>query len=217
MLSELLGACPLSTGDIFRAASERAAAHSWVTLAQEKYEHGELVPDDIVLHLIHDRLSCLRCAGGFLLDGFPRTLAQAATLDGLLDANHLRLDAVIAYSLSISDLTARAAGRRVCVHCHAPYHVESRPPRKDGICDHCGGAVVQRIDDRATTVRARLVAYFDATARVADYYARQDLLVSVPAAESPEHVFHHTLELLAKRGLDVPPMEPARGTDAGRR
>jgi adenylate kinase len=204
LLSELLGACQLSTGDIFRAAKERAASHSWVAIAEERVNRGELVPDDIVLQLIHGRQTCLRCQGGFLLDGFPRTMVQAATLDGMLDAHHLKLDAVIEYELPIADLTARLAGRRVCSRCQAPYHVVTRPPRTPGVCDHCAGPVQQRSDDQPSAVRTRLSAYFDATAQVASYYARQNLLITLSAADTPENVFHHTLELLAKRGLPVP-------------
>ncbi len=204
LLSAMLGACPLSTGDIFRAARERGGTHSGLMQAHDRLARGELVPDDIVLQLIHNRQTCLRCEAGFLLDGFPRTTAQASTLDGLLAMHHVRLDAVILYELDERELVARLAGRRVCSRCEAPYHVTTRPTREPGICDHCGGPVTQRVDDKPAAIRTRLAAYFEATARVADYYRQQDLLLTVSAASEPDVVLAQSLQRLASRGFPVP-------------
>jgi adenylate kinase len=207
LLAAVLGACPLSTGDIFRAAEERAASPgSGMAEAHTRINRGELVPDDVVLRLVQNRRRCLRCDAGFLLDGFPRTMTQAAALDGLLAADHVKLDAVLNYELPFPILVSRLAGRRVCRNCQAPYHIVNRPPRQPGTCDHCGGAVVQRPDDESSAIHARLVAYADATAQVADFYRRQQLLVTIPANDGVERVFARSLEALAARGLPVPRM-----------
>lgn len=213
LLSAVFGACPLSTGDIFRAAHDRSLAPgSGLAEAVARVNRGELVPDDVVLRLMHDRRQCLRCHGGFLLDGFPRTIAQAAALDGLMAMERVHLDAVIDYELGMPALVARLAGRRVCEQCQAPYHVSSRPPRQAGVCDHCGGRVTQRPDDAPAAVRVRLKAYAEATAQVADYYHRQGLLVKVHAGADPEKVLAKTLAGLTARGLEVP--HPANAAPA---
>lgn len=208
LLSARFGACPLSTGDIFRAAHDRSQAPgSEMAEALARVNRGDLVPDDVVLGLLQNRRQCLRCRGGFLLDGFPRTLAQASALDGLMTLVHVQLDAVIDYQLAMPALVARLAGRRVCERCQAPYHIVARPPRREGICDHCGGRVSQRPDDAPAAVGARLKAYAEATALVADYYQRQGLLVKVHAGADPEKVFARTLAALEARGLDLPRSE----------
>lgn len=203
LLAAVLGACPLSTGDIFRAAGERSPAPGMAE-ALHRVHRGELVPDDIVLGLIRNRRRCLRCQTGFLLDGFPRTIAQASTLDGLLAADHLQMDAVILYEVPVAELVARLAGRRVCRNCQAPYHMRTHPPRVPGICDHCGGPVVQRRDDDPAAVEKRLSDYAEATTAVADYYRRQRLLFSISATDNPETVLARTLDQLALRGFSVP-------------
>ncbi len=209
LLAGVLGACPLSTGDIFRAAHDRSLAPgSGMAEAIARVNRGELVPDDVVLRLMQGRRQCLRCRGGFLLDGFPRTIAQASALDGLMALEHVHLDAVIDYQLATTALVARLAGRRVCERCQAPYHVVARPPLRPGICDHCGGPVSQRPDDAPVAVRARLEAYTEATAQVADYYQRQELLVKVHAGVNPEKVLARTLDALEARGLAVPRVAP---------
>lgn len=218
MLASVLGACPLSTGDVFRAAAERAyAPGSAMAEAQARMNHGQLVPDDIVLSLIRARRTCLHCRAGFLLDGFPRTLAQAAALDGLLEAERQRLDAVISYDLPFPVLTARLTGRRVCRNCHAVYQVVTRPPHRSGVCDHCGGALTQRPDDRPAAVRAQLEAHAAAAAQVADYYEKQNLLMPVDASDAAERIFSRTLTQLAARGFSLPAKAaaPARSETVG--
>lgn len=169
--------------------------------ASHRVDRGELVPDDVVLGLIHERRACLRCAGGFLLDGFPRTLRQAVALDGLLAAEHLSLDAVLHYEMPFTSVVERLSGRRVCNRCHAPYHLTLNPPHRAGLCDHCGGVLSQRADDRPAAIGARLRAYLDATAQVAEFYRRRGLLVSIDASVEPQKVLAQTLESLAARGL----------------
>ncbi|MDO8545230.1 MAG: nucleoside monophosphate kinase [Opitutaceae bacterium] len=202
LLSNALGACPLSTGDIFRAArSYQSAPGSAMAVAQERMDHGELVPDDLVLGLVVERQPCLRCRGGFTLDGFPRTLRQAVSLDGMLETHRLRLDAVISYELSEEELTERLSGRRMCRRCHAVFHVVKRPPARAGVCDHCGDVLERQRDDEPRAVKARLDAYMEATLEVEEHYAKQNLVVSIAATGEPMVIIAHTLDALAARTL----------------
>jgi len=201
LLSERLGACQLSTGDVFRAAKsldpcDRSPA---LTAALDFMRQGRLVPDETVLDMVRERVGCLRCEGGFLLDGFPRTVAQAEALQGILDHERLRLDAVLSYDLPMEKIVSRLSGRRTCSGCKAVFHVEARPPKKPGICDHCGGQLIQREDDRPEAIRVRMEAYEKSTAPLADYYRRQNLLVSVAAEGTPEEIFQRSLAALGAR------------------
>ncbi len=198
LLSRALGACPLSTGEVFRAARGRVVPPgSPMAEAQDYMERGELVPDATVLALISERGRCLHCRGGFMLDGFPRTRPQAQAIDALLAREHLRLDAVISYELPAAEIIARLTGRRVCPQCKAVFHVTSRPPATAGVCDHCGGKLAQRPDDRPEAVRVRLEAYTADTVPLADHYRAQGLLLPINAAGRPEDIFAHTLDALA--------------------
>lgn len=198
MLSEKLGACHLSTGDIFRAAkamdtSERTPA---LTAALDYMRRGELVPDDTVLALVSERVGCLRCEGGFLLDGFPRTVAQAEALEKLLAGEKLKLDAVLSYELPLEQVVSRLSGRRTCPNCKAVFHIEARPPKVVGVCDHCGSKLYQREDDRPESIRVRMEAYERQTAPLTDFYRQRGLLVAISADGSPEEIFKRTLEVL---------------------
>ena len=197
LLSAKLGACHLSTGDIFRAAKALAPAERTpaLTAALEYMRRGDLVPDETVLAMVAERVGCLRCEGGFLLDGFPRTVAQAEALEKLLAGERLKLDAVLSYELPLEQVVARLSGRRTCPNCKAVFHVEARPPKVAGICDHCGGKLYQREDDRPESIRVRMEAYERSTAPLADFFRRRKLLVSISAEGSPEEIF--------KRGLDA--------------
>src|SRR5262245_9807537 len=178
LLSEKLGACHLSTGDIFRAAKslpdcERSPA---LSEALEHMKRGELVPDKIVLAMVAERMGCLRCEGGFLLDGFPRTVAQAQALEELLTGQALKLDAVVNYELALEKIVSRLSGRRTCSVCKAVYHIYTRPTKVPGICDNCGGALYQREDDRPESIRVRMEAYERSTAPLTEFYRRRGLL-----------------------------------------
>jgi adenylate kinase len=164
-------------------------------------EHGDLVPDAAVLTLIRERNRCLHCRGGFLLDGFPRTLAQAQALDVLLDAEKIKLDAVISLKLPDDKLISRLSGRRVCPRCKAVFHLATQKPRTAGVCDECGGPLVQRPDDHAESVCVRLAAYHAATEPLAGYYRAQGVLVPVAADAGPGEVLARTLDALAALGL----------------
>jgi len=198
LLCANLGTCQLSTGDIFRAAkaldaSERTPA---LTAALDYMRRGDLVPDETVLALVTERVACLRCKGGFLLDGFPRTVAQAEALEKLMASEKLKLDAVLSYDLPLDKVVSRLSGRRTCPGCKAVFHVEARPPKVAGVCDHCGGKLYQREDDRPESIRVRMEAYEKSTAPLADFYRQRNLLLSIVAEGSPEDIFKRTLDAL---------------------
>ncbi len=194
LLGETLGACHLSTGDIFRAARAGNCETSPVMRAALDYmRRGDLVPDNIVLELVNERCRCLTCAGGFVLDGFPRTVAQAKALDLLLKERDLALDAVIVYELPATEILARLSGRRTCPACKAIYHLTARPPKTAGRCDHCQTPLVQREDDHIEAIRVSLGAYDRATTPLTGYYRARALLVTIPAIGTPPEIFASTL------------------------
>ncbi|HEV2328910.1 MAG TPA: nucleoside monophosphate kinase [Verrucomicrobiae bacterium] len=200
-LSEYSGACHLSTGDIFRCAKDYLANGDpgpTVKSALEFMNRGELVPDETVVALVAERLKCLHCGGGFLLDGFPRTVAQAQALEKLLAEHVVQLDAVINYKLSLQKIIARLSGRRTCLKCKAVFHVESLPPKTDGICDYCGGTLFQRDDDRPEAIRIRMAAYNKNAGLLKRFYQRRKLLVTVEAAGTPDDTFSRALSEMAR-------------------
>ena len=202
LLCANLHTCHLSTGDIFRTAKalqpcDRTPA---LTAALDYMKRGDLVPDETVLALVAERVGCLRCGGGFLLDGFPRTVAQAEALGELLRGQKIKLNAVLSYELPLEQVVSRLSGRRTCPGCKSVFHIEARPPKKDGICDHCGGKLYQREDDRPESIRVRMEAYEKSTAPLADFYRRRELLVSVSAEGTPEDIFKRTLSALKVPG-----------------
>jgi adenylate kinase len=201
LLGESLGACHLSTGDVFRAAKCLPADQRSKALneALDFMKRGELVPDSTVLAMVRERASCLRCQGGFLLDGFPRTVAQAEALQGMLHELGLKLDGVIDYQLPITEIVNRLSGRRTCSSCKAVYHLTTKPPRVEGQCDHCGSVLFQREDDRPESVQVRMEAYAQSTAPLTDYFQRLGLLITVPAEGSPKAIFQRTLQTLDTR------------------
>jgi adenylate kinase len=201
LLSARLGACHLSTGDIFRAAKtlsecDRTPA---MTSALSYMRRGDLVPDETVLGLLIERSKCLRCGGGFLLDGFPRTVAQAQALEECLTENDIRLGAVLSYDLPLEKIVSRLSGRRMCPTCKAVYHTDTRPPKMKGICDSCGTALYQREDDRPESVRVRMDVYEKSTSPLTDFYRRKGLLVSVSAEGTPEEIFERTVTALDRQ------------------
>jgi adenylate kinase len=170
-----------------------------MSAALEYMRRGDLVPDTTVLQMVCERVNCLRCRGGFLLDGFPRTVAQAEALQLVLQEQSLALDAVLSYELPVDEVVARLGGRRTCGTCRAVYHVTGRPPRKAGVCDQCGGSLVQREDDRPESVRVRLEAYEKNTAPLTDFYRRVGLLVPVLAQGSAAAILDRAMAALRSR------------------
>lgn len=201
LLCEGLGTCHLSTGDVFRAAKSLKEGERTPALesALEYMRRGELVPDSIVLDMVRERVRCLTCPGGFLLDGFPRTVAQAKALEGILKEQKVSLDAVLSYELPIERVVARLSGRRTCAGCKAVFHVTARPSKVEGVCDHCGGKLYQREDDRPEAIRVRMKAYEKSTAPLIDYYQRQGLLISISAEGTPEEIYQRSVTALNAR------------------
>jgi adenylate kinase len=198
LLCERLGTCHLSTGDVFRAAKTLAAQERSPALesALGYMKRGDLVPDQTVLDLIRERTGCLRCPSGFLLDGFPRTVVQAEAFDKILQRESIPLDAVLNYDLAIEKVVARLSGRRTCPGCKAVFHVTGRPPRVEGVCDHCGTKLQQREDDRPEAVRVRMEVYEKSTKPLTDFYQKRGLLVTVEAEGTPEEIYQRTLNAL---------------------
>jgi adenylate kinase len=200
LLHQWCEACHLSTGDIFRAAktlpvNEQSPA---IKIALAGMARGELVSDETVLALVRERLRCLRCAGGFLLDGFPRTVAQAEALEKLLHEENLPLTAVIDYELPIDKIVGRLAGRRVCAGCKSVFHVDEKQPSLE-VCPNCGGKVYQREDDRPEAIRVRMEAYHRSTEPVLDFYRKRDLLLSIYAGGTAPEILKLTVTALGMR------------------
>jgi adenylate kinase len=199
LLCERFHTCHLSTGDIFRAAKGAADAGS-ISPAMHRalgcMQRGELVPDQMVIELVRERMTCLKCDYGFLFDGFPRTVAQAECLDAMFSQVGIVLDAVISYELPQDEVIARLSGRRTCRGCGATYHVRSKPPAREGVCDACGGELYQRVDDHPETIAVRLQEYENTAGPLRDHYRRKGLLLCVSAAAAPAEVFEATLQAL---------------------
>ena len=203
LLHRHLGACHLSTGDVFRAAGSLSECDQSTAMKQALgyMRRGELVPDATVWEMVRERSECLHCRGGFILDGFPRTLGQAESLKQLLDREGVILTAVVNYDLATSEIVARLAGRRTCEKCKAVYHETERPPKIADRCDRCEGKLFQRDDDRPESIRVRLEAYDRSTAPLIKFYRDLGLLVQVTASGSPDEICARTLSALALRAI----------------
>lgn len=178
----------ISTGDIFR---ENIKNNTELGKEAKSYmDKGLLVPDDLVIALVEDRLNKDDAKEGFLLDGFPRTVAQAVSLDSILDKNDDKLTKVINISVDPEILIERAVGRRVCKTCGMTYHVKFNPPKEEGVCDKDGTKLIQRDDDTEETVKTRISVYFDQTAPLIDYYRAQNLLIDIDGAKDIDKVFN---------------------------
>jgi adenylate kinase len=167
----------IATGDLFRQALERGTA---LGLKAKSYmEKGVLVPSQITINMVGERLSEADCSGGAILDGFPRNLEQAGALDKALAQEGKAIDKVVYIKVSEEELLKRLSGRWICRKCQTPYHATDSPPRVPGKCDKCGGELYQRPDDNETSVKKRLEVYFAETAPLIDYYARSDKLLEI--------------------------------------
>jgi adenylate kinase len=167
--------------------------------ATQHMRKGELVPDATVWDIVHERTECLHCGGGFILDGFPRTVAQAESLQQLTEEEKIPLSAVVDYELDLEEIVSRLSGRRTCQQCKAVYHVSGHPPRVVGVCDACGGALLQREDDRPDAISVRMEAYEHDTRPLIEFYSRQGLLVTVRADGSAEEICDRTVAALESR------------------
>ncbi|MHB0976245.1 MAG: adenylate kinase [Candidatus Aquicultorales bacterium] len=189
----------VSTGDMLREAVSKETELG--RLAQEYMTKGELVPDDVVIGIVKERLAQPDAEGGFLLDGFPRTIPQADVLSGALSEAGRAVDVVVNIDVPDEEVVARISGRRICKGCGRPYHVRFNPPKAEGVCDVCGGELYQRADDQAAAVRNRLKVYHTQTSPLIDYYKKHGLLANVDGSGSVAEVSKRIEELLqcAKR------------------
>ncbi len=186
----------LSTGDLLRESVTNETPLG--KEAKGYMSRGELVPDSVVVGLVEEKLSSPECQKGFLLDGFPRTEAQADQLANYLASTGKRLDQVVYFSLSKDEIIRRISGRRSCPNCKAVYHLESVPPKHPGICDVCGKALIQRNDDKPETVESRLAVYQEQTAPLVEYYKTKNILCELDGAGLVPAVQERLVALLAQ-------------------
>nr|WP_302054381.1 adenylate kinase [Paenibacillus sp. AK121] len=184
----------ISTGDAFRLAMKQGTPIG--IKAKEYIDKGELVPDDVTIGIVEERLQQPDCKKGFLLDGFPRTLAQAEALDQILGRLNTKLDDVINLKVDRDNLLARITGRRVCKSCGASYHIVFNPPKIEGICDKDGGELYQRPDDNEDSVRTRLDEYSNKTAPLLTFYENQNLLRHIDGEQDIDVVSQNIVSLL---------------------
>lgn len=170
----------ISTGNILRAALKEGTQ---MGLAAKSYmDRGALVPDEVIIGIVKERLAQPDCQNGYVLDGVPRTIAQGEALEKM----GVDIDCVLNLTVADESIVARMAGRRVCGQCGASYHVVSKPPKQDGVCDRCGGALAIRKDDEAATVQKRLASYHEETEPLVSFYKERGILVEIPDAGSIE-------------------------------
>ena len=184
----------ISTGDMFRAAIKNSTP---LGLEAKKFiDQGKLVPDSVTIGLVKERLQEADCKEGFMLDGFPRTIAQAEALDEILKELDMKLDAVLNIAVDSEVLVDRIVGRRVCKQCGAGYHVTNLKPKKEGICDVCGSELTQRKDDTKETVVTRLEVYTTQTKPLLDYYEKQNLVKEVNGLGDIDVIFGEIKKVL---------------------
>lgn len=193
-IAEKYGIPHISTGDIFRANIKNGTELG--RKAKEYMDKGALVPDELTCDLVVDRIHQDDCANGFVLDGFPRTIPQAEALDAALSKDNETMDYAIDIEVPDENIVKRMGGRRACVNCGATYHIVSAPPKVEGVCDHCGGNLTIRDDDKPETVQKRLTVYHDQTQPLIDYYRKAGILHSVDGTQSLDDVFSEIVKVL---------------------
>ena len=192
-ISEKYNIPTISTGNIIRAALKNATEMGLV--AKSYIDAGELVPDDVVIGIVKERLSEDDCKNGFILDGFPRTIPQAEALDAM----NFGVDTVLSLEVSDDEIVKRMSGRRVCEKCGQSYHILFKKPIKEDVCNACGGALVIRNDDKPETVQNRLNVYHEQTEPLKEYYKNKGILVSVDGKSTVEDTTKSVFEALEKR------------------
>ena len=190
VISQKLGLPTISTGNIIREALKNGTEMG--LKAKSYIEAGKLVPDDVVIGIIQERLAKEDCANGFILDGFPRTIPQAEALDEM----GVKMDKVVEIQVDDETIIGRMSGRRVCSKCGASYHITNKPPKAEGICDSCGGELVQRKDDAPETVLDRLEVYHTQTEPLKDFYAAKGILRTADGTLGIEKSIEATLKAL---------------------
>lgn len=186
----------ISTGDMFRAAVKSGTALG--KEAKSYMDKGALVPDSVTVGIVKERLAQDDCKKGWILDGFPRTTAQASALDAILHDLGIQLTAVLDFNVNRDDLVKRVSGRLVCRQCGASFHKEFRPPKQEGVCDNCGGELYQRADDNEVTVRERLAVYDTSTKPLIDYYKVSGRYYGINGDQSMDKVFADVQAALKK-------------------
>ncbi|MGH7254996.1 MAG: adenylate kinase [Nitrospirales bacterium] len=197
-VADTFGVCRISTGDILREAVRNHTPLG--KQAKSCMDKGDLVPDAVVIGIVRDKLAEPVCAAGYLLDGFPRTVPQAEELSKVLEERREQLDRVVNVVVPREAIVQRLTGRRSCPTCQAVYHVDFAPPTSPGVCDRCGGPLVQRSDDRRETVEARLSVYEQQTAPLIQYYRERGLLSDLDGTGSIEDVNRRLVTLLSAHG-----------------
>jgi adenylate kinase len=194
-LSEDVGIPQVSTGDILRQAVK--AQTEMGKRAKSCMDAGQLVPDEVVIGIVRDKIASGDCADGFILDGFPRTTGQADALGAILLDFSTPIDRVVAFTVDDAALVVRLCGRRTCAGCGAMFHVDYAPPKVAGQCDRCGGELIQRDDDQELVIRDRLAVYETSTRPLLDYYSSLGLLTEVSAGGSVDSVYAALKEAVA--------------------
>ena len=194
MIAEKYGIPHISTGDIFRANIKEGTDLG--KEAKSYMDKGELVPDELTVRLLLDRVSKDDCKDGYVLDGFPRTIPQAEVLEKELEKNGDRIDKAVNVDVPDENIVNRMSGRRSCLKCGATYHIVHIPPRKEGICDNCGSELVQRDDDKEETVKNRLKVYHEQTAPLIEFYSSRNVLETVDGTKPSEDVFANICSIL---------------------
>jgi adenylate kinase len=198
LLQEEFPACQVSTGDILRkAVAEQTKVGKE---ASEFIDRGALVPDSVIVKLVAERLKDNDCRKGFILDGFPRTIPQAQSLEEILEKMGLGLQHVLLMQVPAGLIVERLAGRRICRDCGALYHRSFDPPKQQGVCDRCGGELRQRDDDREETVKARLDVFDAQTAPLADYYRQRGILREIDGVGKVEEIQKRVIKVLGDPG-----------------
>lgn len=193
-LVERFGIPHISTGDMFRAAIKNGTESG--LKAKTYMDAGGLVPDEVTIGIVAERLAQPDCVKGFLLDGFPRNLAQGSALDQILDKLGMKLDGVINIEVAEDVLIPRLTGRRVCRKCGASYHMIFNAPEKEGVCGQCEGELYQRSDDNVETAKNRLITYNNQTQPLIDFYQKQGLLITINGGQAIDLVFADILKAL---------------------
>ena len=193
---EKYGIPHISTGDIFRENIKKGTELG--KKAQEYMNRGELVPDDLVIEIATTRLLEDDCKNGFMLDGFRRTVYKAEKLDEFLQSHDSKIDNVIDIAVGKDELIERLTGRRVCKSCGASFHVVNIPPKQEGICDYCGGELIQRADDNLETVTNRIDVYEDQTMPLIDYYEKAGTLTHIDGSTGLDNVFADIVSALGE-------------------
>ncbi len=194
LIAEKFGIPHISTGDIFRANIKEGTDLG--REAKEYMDKGQLVPDELTVRILLDRVSKEDCSNGYVLDGFPRTIPQAEVLDNEVAKLGDKIDFAIDVEVPDENIIKRMGGRRACLKCGATYHVEHIPPKKEGICDVCGAELVLRDDDKPETVQNRLEVYHKQTQPLIDHYSKQNILRTVDGTRDMQTVFSDIVKLL---------------------